>query len=186
MGRRPFSSTRAPNATAVSVALALVAAAIVPCGCSFLFSAGAPDNHRALESFQCGDSYAPPVVDTVVGGLLAFGAIGAAANEDKTVAKANPVDQPQVRRDTNVGIGVAIAFAVADAAGAIYGYHAAGDCREAQATRLAEVSRARVLPPPYGVPPSGEPPLRWPPPHATTPYAPPAATPSGSPATPSP
>jgi hypothetical protein len=173
MRRRPFSSTRARNATATLALVALAASVPVSSGCSFLFSEGAPDNHRALESFQCGDSYAPPIVDTVMGGLLAFGAIGAAANEDKTVAKANPIDQPQVRHDTNVGIGIALAFAVADAAGAIYGYRAVGDCRQAEATRLAEVSRARVLPPPYGVPPSGQPPPLWPPTPAT-----PAATPS--------
>lgn len=159
-------------------ALALAAASLGS-GCSFIFSEGAPDDHRTRESFQCGDSAAPPVADTIAGGAFALLAFATAQNEDKTVAKAAPIDQPQVRHDTNVAIGALLAFAVIDGASAVYGYHAVGSCRAAEQTHLAAVSRVRLLPAPYGLPPYGEPPRFWPPPLAALPPpAPVAPTPS--------
>ena len=160
MARRPFSNTRPPNTTVVCVVLAVTAP--LASGCSFIFSEGAPDDHRARASFQCGESYAPPVVDTIGAGLLALISASDAQNKETNVA--NAVNNPeQTRHDINVAIGVAAAFAALDAASAIYGYHAVADCRDAQGIRLAELTRARVLPPPYGVPPYGEPPPVWPP-----------------------
>jgi len=166
-----------------------VAAAIcLASGCSFMFSEGPPDAHRALESFQCGESYAPPVVDTIAAGLLALGAVSTAANKETRVAMAQPIDQPTVRREQNVAIGISAAFAAIAAAGAVYGYRAVGDCREAQTTRLLELARASALPPPYGVPPNGEPPPLWPPRFApaapAAPPTPPPAARDAPPATP--
>jgi hypothetical protein len=174
MNRRPLSNRRAANATAAWAAVAL---ALAPCasGCSFLFSEGAPDRHGNLESFQCGDGYAPPVLDTIAGGLLTLDAIGTAGKKDATVAKAAPLDQPMARHDVDVAIGLQVAFAALAAAGAIYGYQAVASCREAQDTRMKQVTRARVLPLPYGVPPYGAPPAVWPP---RPPTAPAPATPS--------
>jgi hypothetical protein len=160
MSRLVSNNTPTSNATAASAVLVLLAAP----GCSLLFSQGAPENHRALESFSCGESYAPPIVDTVAAGLLGFEALATASTKSATIAKTAADDQPAERHTLNVQIGVQAAFATVATAAAIYGYHAVGDCREARDTRLALVRRASVLPPPYGVPPAGEPPPLWPPP----------------------
>ena len=195
MARGPFSRTRAPNTTAACVAIA--AAASLGSGCSFIFSESAPADHRARASFQCGESYAPPVVDTIGAGAFALLAASAQSAKDENVAGSNHPEQ--TRHDIDVAIGIVAAFAAVDAASAIFGYHAVGDCRAAQETRLGEVARARVLPPPYGVPPYGEPPLLWPPllaapapPSAPTeapptpPQLDPPSAPEAAPVTPSP
>jgi hypothetical protein len=175
-------------------------AGVFASGCSFIFSEGAPDDHRARATFQCGESPAPPILDTVGAGYLTFRAIGLERDKESTVAAAarNGQDPVQVRHDVNVSIGVSAAFAALDVASAIYGFYAVHDCRRAQETRLAEVAQARWLPPPYGVPPYGEPPPFWPPvlyappaaPAAPAPEAPAPATPAppapAPPATPSP
>jgi hypothetical protein len=182
MGRRPLSNTRAPNATTASVIA--VALATSAGGCSFIFSEGAPDDHRTRATFVCGESHVPPILDTVGAGLLALSAVGAQSAKEKDVANAAAMgkDPVQTRHDINVQIGLAAAFAAVDVASAIYGYHAVGSCNEAQELRLAEAARARWLPPPYGVPPFGEPPPLWPPrlpaPYAAPPIAPPAAPPA--------
>jgi hypothetical protein len=152
-----------------------------------MFSEGPPDDRRMLESFQCAESYAPPVADTIAGGLFALGAVNAAAKKEIRVAMARPIDQSTVRREQNVAIGISAAFAAIAAAGSVYGYHAVGDCREAQTKRLREVARASALPPPYGIPPNGEPPPLWPPrlaPAAAAAPPPSPAAPDAPPATP--
>jgi hypothetical protein len=176
MSRLVSNNTPTSNATAAWAVLALLAAP----GCSFLFSEGAPENHRALESFSCGESYVPPILDTVAAGLLGVEALATASSKSATVAKTSPDDQPAERHTLNVDIGVQAAFATIATAAAIYGYRAAGDCREARDTRLALVMRASVLPPPYGVPPVGEPPPLWPPPpmSVAAPNLPSAAVPA--------
>jgi hypothetical protein len=182
MSRRLSDNRASANATAAWLA---VAAVLAGPGCSFLFSEGAPQNHEALESFSCGESYAPPILDTVASGLLAIEAGVTATNKSSTIAMKAPVDQSSERHTLNVDIAVQAAFATIAAASAIYGYHAVGDCRGARDARLALVNRARLLPPPYGVPPIGEPPPVWPPlPPAPYAPAPPGVTPP--PVTPSP
>jgi hypothetical protein len=175
MGRRPFSNTRAPNA--IGAWAALLAATLGAPGCSFIFSEGAPANHRDRSTFQCGESYVPPLVDTAAVGLFALAAIGTEHGKQTTVANAvaNGEDMDQAQHDVNVQIALAVGAAALDAASAIYGYHAAADCRAAQELRTAEVMRARLLPPPYGVPPTGEPPPLWPPSRAEP--APPTPSP---------
>ncbi|HEV3032521.1 MAG TPA: hypothetical protein VG319_12825 [Polyangia bacterium] len=175
MSWRPFSYTDAPNAMAAWRPVTVAAAVCLASGCSFMFSEGPPDDHRALESFQCGESYAPPVVDTIAAGVLSLGAINAAATKEMRVAMARPIDQPTVRRDQNVAIGTSAAFAALAAAGAVYGYRAVGDCRRAQTTRLIEVARATALPPAYGIAPNGAAAPPWPP--RLAPAAPAAAPP---------
>jgi hypothetical protein len=185
MSRR-LSNNRAPaNATAAWLA---VAAVLAGPGCSFLFSEGAPENHAARESFSCGESYVPPVLDTVASALLAFEAVATAESKSATIAMKALDDRSSERHALNVDIAVQTAFATIAAAGAIYGYHAVADCREARDVRLALVNRARALPPPYGVPPMGEPPPMWPP-RPPAPYPPAQPAPSDVaplPATPSP
>jgi hypothetical protein len=190
MDRRVLSNTRTAKATAtLAVVLAVAPSAS---GCSFLFSEGAPDHHRDLENFACGESNLPPIADTIAVGLLTFAAVTTASTKETTIAKADPVDRPSVRQDTNVSIGVTAVFAALSAAAAVYGYHAVSTCRGARAEREVAVAQARVLPPPYGVPPYGAPTPYWPPPPATftraaaAAPAPPSSTAAPPPATPSP
>ncbi len=60
----------------------LLASALVQAGCSVIFVEGPPKQHRQMPYFACSTSYAPPVVDTVVGGLGAVSALGNAHVED--------------------------------------------------------------------------------------------------------
>jgi hypothetical protein len=162
----------------IAIAVVLSAAS----GCSFIFSEGPPDDHRARATFQCGESSAPPIVDTVGVGYFAYSAILEQQAKETTVAKAvaKGMDPAQARHDVNVQIGITVAAAVIDAASAVYGYHAVHACRVAQETLVSERERARWLPPPYGVPPWGEPPPFWPPPPPPPSVAP--APPTSSPA----
>jgi hypothetical protein len=129
-----------------------------------------------MASFGCGESYAPPIVDTAGAGVLALSTALLASHRDADIANAAPIDQPSVRHDINVSIGVFATFAAMLGASAIYGYVATGDCHAAREARAVEIARARALPPPYGLAPTGEPPGLWPP----------AARPTMVPATPAP
>jgi hypothetical protein len=177
MDRRPFSSTRESNATAACAALVAFAVAPLGSGCSFIFSEGPPEGHRALATFQCGESYAPPVLDAIGAGGWTLLAVSAAQNEDANVARS--ATPSQTRHDIEVAIGVTAAFAIIDAASAVYGYGAAGSCREAQDARRADLAAAAILPAPYGLPPNGALPNVWPPRLAPPPMSPaPAPAPS--------
>jgi hypothetical protein len=149
-------------------------------GCSFIFSEGAPDRHETRENFTCGESYAPPVLDTIAAGALGYLAANLASNKESLVAKEAPANQDDTRRSINVTIGILTAGAVIGTASAIYGYPAVSNCQEARNARQVALIRAVVLPPPYGVPPAGGPPPYWPPPPPPThapppPYPPPPA-----------
>jgi hypothetical protein len=175
MDRRPFSRTRPRNATGAWAALVAFAVAPLGSGCSFIFSQGPPDGHRSLATFQCGESYAPPVVDSIAVALFGLGILGGVTNENAEVARsANPA---QTRHDDNVAIGLLSAFTILDIASAVYGFGAVGSCHEAQDARRADLAAARILPVPYGVPPNGDPPPTWPPRRAPAPapYSPPPA-----------
>jgi hypothetical protein len=178
MGRRPLSNTRPLNATTASLIAVVIVATSVG-GCSFIFSEGPPDDHRERATFLCGESHAPPVLDSVGAGLFALSAMGLQSGKEKAVSDAAAMgkDPVQTRHDINVSTGVVVAFAAIDIASAIYGYRAVGECRAAQELRVAETARARWLPPPYGVPPYGEPPPLWPPP-PPAPYQPAAPQPT--------
>jgi hypothetical protein len=142
-------------------------AAVPSSGCSFIFSEGAPARHETLENFTCGESYAPPILDTAAAGLLGLTAMNTATAKDDLVAKEDPADQADLRRQLNVTIGILTAVALMDAASAIYGYRAVADCQGARSARETAVMRARLLPPPYGLAPYGTPPPVWPPPPVT-------------------
>jgi hypothetical protein len=131
-------------------------------GCSFIFSEGPPSRHEALVHFNCGESYAPPVVDTVVSGLMLLSAA--------SIRSSNKVENPSLLAGTYLAMGVLTG------ASAIYGYTVVPGCKEAQELRLARNVRQQSLPPPYGLPPYGQPPPTWPPPtfELKTPAAPPA------------
>jgi hypothetical protein len=121
-------------------AAVLVAALAASSGCSFMFSEGAPDRRETLENFACAESNAPPVLDTVGAGLLALSAAGNASNKEMLVAKETPANQADKRRQVNVSIGIATAFALIDAASAIYGYRAVASCQEARGAREVALS----------------------------------------------
>jgi len=161
MGRRPSDNRAAANATAAAATVALVWASSLA-GCSFLFSEGPPTDLPVRATFTCGDSYAPPVVDTVVTGLLGLDALAQVATKNATVASSH--DPETTRHDANVAIGVTAAFTAITAAAAVYGYSSASGCRAAREERDLALARARLLPSPYGLPPFGVPPPMWPPP----------------------
>jgi hypothetical protein len=170
MGRRVSDNSRGANATA-ACALALATSVT---GCSFLFSEGAPADHARRATFSCGTSHAPPVLDTVFAGVLAYGAANTASSRASEIAKVDPAMQADKRREIDLAIGVSALLATLDAASAVYGYHAVSSCRGAEEARAVALARARVLPPPYGVGPYGEPPRFWPPPSS---FAPPPQQP---------
>jgi len=169
----------------LAIVATVVMAATSVGGCSFIFSEGPPDDHLERATFLCGESHAPPVLDSVGAGLLALSAMGLQSGKEKSVSDAAAMgnDPVQTRHDINVSTGIAVAFAAIDVASAIYGYHAVGECRAAQELRVAETMHARWLPPPYGVMPYGEPPPLWPP-APYLPAPPPAAVPPPAPETP--
>jgi hypothetical protein len=147
-------------------------------GCSFLFSEGAPADDRPRPFLSCGDSYAPPVIDTVVAGLA-----GLTLSSSKK--RANQTDAQY-----QGGLAVLGTAAVLTATGAIYGYTATASCRAAKQARAVEAWHAAWLPPPYGVGPWGLPPRTWPPALGATPAptppsgAAPAAIPAPAPSPP--
>jgi hypothetical protein len=172
----------APWPAARRALAAALLVAVPASGCSFIFSEGAPERHATLENFTCGESYAPPILDTAAAALLGLSALNAAAAKDELVAKQDPADQADARRDINVTIGLATAIALIDTASAIYGYRAVADCQEARSARETTVMRARLLPAPYGLAPYGAPPPAWPPAAAYAP--PPGYAPAPTPAPP--
>jgi hypothetical protein len=146
-----------PPNTTVAVAMAALTAS----GCSFLFSEGPPADSARRPYFTCAESYAPPIVDTVIAGLTALAVAGAKQTPDET-------EQAYEQR-----VGGTLGVAVVTGLAAIYGYAVVGSCRDAKEQHAAEAWRASRLPPPYGVGPEGAPRPVWPPP-------PPTLTPPGS------
>jgi hypothetical protein len=133
----------------LSLRTAVIATALLAApGCSFMFSQGPPLDHEHRAVFDCGESVAPPVVDTIFAGI--FGLSAARGTNDTS-------------NKTSEDVAVAAGAAALVAASAVYGYIASGECRGVRNERAQALSRARLLPPPYGVPPYGDPPPLWPP-----------------------
>jgi hypothetical protein len=152
-------------------------------GCSFIFSEGPPPQHRALPYFDCSSSYAPPVLDTVWGGINLLGAAMAAGQTDADYA------DKEVSRGATIGIG--LAWVALSGASAIYGYKKVDECRQAKEQLMlrqqmpvrpgyAPYPPQPGYPPPPAYPPPGYPPPAAPPapPTAPPPPAPPAPPPS--------
>jgi hypothetical protein len=91
----------------------LLIGALVQAGCSFIFVEGPPARHREMPYFACSTSNAPPVLDTVVGGLAAMSATAPAANTESSARISQAV------------------MAAALAASAIYGYTQVSRCDDA-------------------------------------------------------
>ncbi len=114
----------------VRYTLVLLAAACAQAGCSFIFVEGPPDRHEQMPYFACSTSKAPPVLDTVAGGLYAA---SAAIPSNKTTETAR--------------IGAAV-LAAGLAASAIYGFTQVGQCDEAYAALAARMYVPNPAPPP--------------------------------------
>jgi hypothetical protein len=154
-------------------------------GCSFLFVHGPPPRYDEMAEFDCTESRAAPVVDTVLGVLQGLNLIVAAGETDQDWARIFN-GNPPFERSTAVPI-YAIAAAV-ELGSAIYGYSVTGSCRAAKAKVRDERGvdpggRPRWTPPPP-VPPPGNRPL--PPPPGVRPPPPPAAAPAAVPPPPGP
>ena len=110
-------------------------------GCSFIFAAGPPANHRELKYFDCPSSHAPPTIDTVVavaGGVVTFLAWGlGTALSSESGGNANSI------------LLVGIPLVLLPTASAVYGYSKGGDCRDAKAELVARIyASPRPAPPP--------------------------------------
>jgi hypothetical protein len=90
-------------------------------GCSFLVVSGPPSNHASLASFDCSESNAVPVLDTIWAALNGIGAISAAGDSS------NP-NQGQI-------IGVGLSWLAISGAAAIYGYTKVSQCKAARRER---------------------------------------------------
>jgi hypothetical protein len=99
----------------------MIAAVSLHPGCSFLFVSGPPADHARMASFECSESNAVPVLDTIWAGLNGLGAISVAG--DNT----NP-NQGQIA-------AVGISWLVLSGISAIYGYSRVSQCKTARHQR---------------------------------------------------
>lgn len=117
------------------IAIMIVALLFDP-GCSFLFVKGPPEQHAQMSSFDCSESNAWPVIDTIWAGLNGLGAIS--AGNDSTTP-----NQSQV-------IAVGVSWLVVSGISAIYGFGKVSACNEARRQREERYQRAMGVP---GAPP---------------------------------
>ncbi|HEX4423252.1 MAG TPA: hypothetical protein VH165_35320 [Kofleriaceae bacterium] len=99
----------------------MIAAVSLHPGCSFLFVSGPPADHARRASFDCSESNAVPVLDTIWAGLNALGAISATG--DGT----NP-NQGEI-------VAVGVGWLVVSGISAIYGYSQVSQCKKAKQER---------------------------------------------------
>src|SRR6187549_3645483 len=88
--RRPASAASKDATTALALAVMAVAATVS--GCSFMFSEGAPADHGRRAYFTCAESLAPPIVDTVVGGLFGLSLYSVALGDSSMRASTTRTD----------------------------------------------------------------------------------------------
>ncbi len=100
--------------------LAVLSLALSQAGCSWIFTQGPPPADRESPVYyDCSTSYAPPVLDTIWGGLNALGAISALASSDEKTSQ---------NRGAVVGVG--LAWVVISGLSAYYGYSKVSECHE--------------------------------------------------------
>lgn len=132
------------------------------CGCSFVFVQQVPEDYVDRRYFNCTESSADPVLDTLFVGvqIVRIGYAASASDEDYKDAPFN--------RNTDLGLGLTLgALGIASA---VYGYTETSKCREAKADRYERNSAPspswhRNTPPPA-------PSSATPPPPATPPPSP--------------
>lgn len=132
-------------------------------GCSWIFTEGPPSNHAMLPYFDCSTSYAPPVLDTIWGGLNLLGAVNAAGQDDD-----------YENREAIMATG--LIWAAVSGASAVYGYSKVGQCHSAKEQLMVRSYRP-VVPTGYSQPPG------YPPAYPQQPGSPPPVYPQqpGSP-----
>lgn len=109
--------------TAIIISLATTVA-LSGTACSFTFTRRPPPNHQQMASFDCTESRAAPVLDTIFTSyqvLRVAAAMGASDADYEGAALSRPVD-----------IGFGLALGALGLASAAYGYSATGECRRAR------------------------------------------------------
>ncbi len=131
-----MSSTRSLR---FSPPLTLCAALLtLSAGCSFVFVDGPPANHKKMPFFTCTPSNTLPVVDLVIGGVLAA----------STVGQLDSGSSSSTGSSTNTAtVAVAVGEAALFAASAIYGFGKTSACREANAELMARLPAGPMGPP---------------------------------------
>lgn len=119
-------------------------------GCSFIFTQGPRRDYREHAYVDCSTTMAPPVIDTIFGGLLGIGA---------AVVATSPPGRNQSDGNHRLVSAIAIAEAAVAAGSAVYGYQRTAACRNAK----AQVAKTQTFAPPPGP---------WPPPGPPAPQPP--------------
>jgi hypothetical protein len=138
-----------------------------------MFSQGPPTEKKPF--LTCSDSYVPPILDVVGGGLMALAMAG---------ARQQHMEMRTTDAEYHGALTTSAVMMALDAASAAYGVVSAMRCSEAQQERVRELAKASVLPPPYGA--MGSPPPAWPPPNLRPAGPPPVAPGAPAPAPPPP
>jgi hypothetical protein len=98
-------------------------------GCSFLFVKGPPDNHAKMATFDCSESRAWPVLDTIWAALNGLGAVSAASGSEM------PRQNQQQGADRDTVMAVGFGWLVVSGAAAIFGYSQVSACNDAKHQR---------------------------------------------------
>ena len=132
--RAAKSPRRLPLRAATACLLAFSAGA--SSGCSFFLSNGPPANAAQLQDFKCEESYAPPIVDTVLAsaGLVTSLALNGVAHA--------------LNGSSNARIGVFALITVGlPGTSAIYGYTQVRRCNAAERNAAGKSVRVTSKPP---------------------------------------
>src|SRR5262249_39360035 len=124
--------------------------------CSFVLVQGPPEHHEQLPYFDCTESRAGPILDTIWTALMAVGLIDGASTSQ------TDWDQRYPNLPRGVGRGMLAVFGALGVAGMWYGYTRTADCREARQQWMMRPPGA--WPPPTQGPPPATPPAPGTPP----------------------
>lgn len=144
-------------------------------GCSFLFVNGPPPRREEQVAFDCTESRAAPVLDTIFAILQGANFAFAAASSDEQWAENYNGDPPLER---TAAVPLYIAGALLFTGSAYYGYTNTRECRDAKmqvrASQPQRWSPDSGYPSPPGATTSGRPYVPYSPPPGASPYAPPS------------
>ena len=128
------AARRIPGLPPAAATCVLALAAGASSGCSFVFSSGPPANVAQAQDFKCEESYAPPIVDTVLASAGLVATIGLNSIAHAWNSSGN----------SRIGLFALIAVGVPGTS-AIYGYTQVHRCRAAE--RNAAGKSVRVAAP---------------------------------------
>jgi hypothetical protein len=146
-----FAENRSSWGLRAGAATCLLAMAVN--GCSFLFSAGPPPNHRELRYFDCPSTSGPPAVDTaiaVTGGLASLLVIALASGPGIFPSEIHPPSAHELTpavgqvspAATMALVAIPVVLVGLPTASAIYGYRQAGSCRDAKNDLIVRLNTA--------------------------------------------